>query len=72
MLVLTRHRGGQIVIAADIVLTVVSIERNKVRLGIEAPNSIAVDRKEVHDRRVFEEDDEWLITNEIDTGCPDG
>jgi carbon storage regulator len=72
MLVLTRHRGGQIVIADDIIVTVVSIERNKVRLGFDAPKSIRVDRKEVHDRRVSERDDQGSIMNEIDTGCPVG
>ena len=72
MLVLTRHCGGQIVIADDVVVTVVAIEGNKIRLGIEAPKSIRVDRKEVHDRRVSERDDEWSIMNESDTGCPVG
>ena len=72
MLVLTRHCGGQIVIAGDIVLTVVSIEGNKVRLGFDAPKSIRVDRKEVHDRRVSERDDQRSIMNGSDTGCPVG
>ena len=72
MLVLTRHSGGQIVIADDIVVTVVSIEGNKVRLGFDAPKFIRVDRKEVHDRRVSNHDDEWSIMHEIDTGCPVG
>lgn len=70
MLVLTRHRGGQIVIAGNIVVTVLSIEGNKVRLGIDAQKSIPVDRKEVHDRRVSRQDDEWSILNEIATDCP--
>jgi carbon storage regulator len=72
MLVLTRHSGGQIVIADDIVITVVSIEGNKVRLGFDAPKSIRVDRKEVHDRRVSNQDDPWSSMHEIDTGCPVG
>jgi carbon storage regulator len=54
MLVLTRHAGEQIVIAGDIVVTVVAIEGSKIRLGIEAPKSVRVDRKEVHARRVAE------------------
>jgi carbon storage regulator len=54
MLVLTRHCGEQIVIAEDIIVTVVAIEGNKIRLGIEAPKSVRVDRKEVHDRRMNE------------------
>ena len=72
MLVLSRHCGQQIVIADDVVITVVAIEGNKIRLGIEAPKSIREDRKEVHDRRVSKRDDEWSIMNEIDTGCPVG
>ena len=72
MLVLTRHRGGQIVIADDIVVTVLSIERNKVRLGFDAPKSIRVDRKEVHDRRVSDHDDQGSIMDEINTACPVG
>jgi carbon storage regulator len=72
MLVLTRHSGGQVVIADDIVITVVSIEGNKVRLGFDAPKSIRVDRKEVHDRRLSDQDDQWSIVDQIDTGCPVG
>jgi carbon storage regulator len=70
MLVLTRHRRGQIVIAGDIVITVLAIEGNKVRLGFDAPKSIRVDRKEVHDRRASGQDDQGSITDEIDIGCP--
>ncbi len=72
MLVLTGHCGEQIAITDDIVVTVVAIEGNKIHLGIEARKSIPVDRKEVHDRGVSEQDDEWSIMNEIDTGCPVG
>jgi carbon storage regulator CsrA len=52
MLVLTRHCGQQLVIADNVVLTVVAIDGNKVRLGITAPKSVRVDRQEVHTRRL--------------------
>jgi carbon storage regulator len=55
MLVLTRRCGEQLVIADDIVLTVLAIEGNKIRLGVEAPPAIRVDRQEVHDRRRAEQ-----------------
>jgi carbon storage regulator len=55
MLVLTRHCGQQLVIADNVVLTVVSIDGNKVRLGIAAPKSVRVDREEVHSRRVADQ-----------------
>ena len=54
MLVLTRHCGEQIVIDGDIIVTVVAIEGNKVRLGVEAPKHVRIDREEVHQRRVAE------------------
>jgi carbon storage regulator len=51
MLVLARRLGEQIVIDGNIVLTVVEVKGEQVRLGIKAPPSVTVDRKEVHDRR---------------------
>ena len=57
MLVLTRPVGEEIVIDGNIRVTVVSVKGEKVRLGITAPPSITVDRKEIHDRRMeFEYD----------------
>lgn len=47
MLVLSRRVGEQIVIGEDVVLTVVEVRNDTVRLGIEAPRSIAVNRAEV-------------------------
>ena len=49
MLVLSRKKNESIVIADNIVITVVEIRRDKVRLGIEAPKDIPVHRREVYD-----------------------
>ncbi len=49
MLVLSRKRGERIVIADNIVITVIDIRGDKVRLGIQAPVEIPVHRKEVYD-----------------------
>jgi carbon storage regulator len=51
MLVLTRNVGEKIVIDGNIQVTVVAIKGNKVRIGIEAPENVRVDREEVHQRR---------------------
>jgi carbon storage regulator len=51
MLVLTRNVGEKIIIDGNIQVTVVAIKGNKVRLGIEAPDHVRVDRQEVHQRR---------------------
>lgn len=47
MLVLTRKEGEKVRIGDDIVVTVVDIDRNRIRLGIEAPRDISVNREEV-------------------------
>ncbi len=47
MLVLSRKLGEKIVINGDIVVTVVKIDRNQIRLGIEAPKDVAIFREEI-------------------------
>ena len=50
MLVLSRKLLEGIVIGTDIRITVVKVDRNHVRLGIEAPRDVAVVREELlHD-----------------------
>jgi carbon storage regulator len=51
MLVLTRRVGESIVIDGGIQIAVVAVQGNKVRLGIVAPDSVRIDRQEVHARR---------------------
>jgi carbon storage regulator len=47
MLVLTRKKGESIVIGDDIEIIVADIQGDQVRLGINAPSSISIHRKEV-------------------------
>jgi carbon storage regulator len=47
MLVLSRKESQQVTIGPDIRITVVKLERNQVRLGIEAPRSLTVLRAEL-------------------------
>jgi len=56
MLILTRRVGESIRIGDDITVSIVGIKGNQVRIGIEAPKSIAVHREEVHIRLAGDED----------------
>jgi carbon storage regulator len=47
MLVLSRKLGEKIVIGDNIVITVVKIDRNQIRIGIDAPPNVAVYREEI-------------------------
>src|SRR3954454_6128626 len=49
MLVLSRQKDETIIIGDDIEITVVDIRGDKVRLGVSAPKSISVHRKEVYE-----------------------
>lgn len=47
MLVMTREVGEKIFIGDDICITVVLIDRTKVRVGVEAPRSVPIYRQEL-------------------------
>jgi carbon storage regulator len=47
MLVLTRKPGEQIVIDEQITVTVLELQGNRIRLGIEAPKEVPIERKEL-------------------------
>ncbi len=51
MLVLSRKLGEKIVIGDNIVVTVVKIDRNQIRIGIEAPHEVPVYREEIAPNR---------------------
>lgn len=50
MLILSRFEGESIVIGDGIVVTVVDIRGGKVRLGVEAPESVPVHRHEIAEK----------------------
>jgi len=60
MLVLSRKLNEKIVIDGGIIITVVKIDRNQVRLGIEAPGHVPVYREEILPRTKQNHDAEAL------------
>jgi len=51
---LSRNIGKAVIIGGNIRVTVAQVNGCQVRLGIEAPRGVIVDREEIHQRRVAE------------------
>jgi carbon storage regulator len=47
MLVLSRKLGQRFHVGNDVRVTIVKIDRNSVRIGVEAPNDVNVYREEI-------------------------
>ncbi|MCM3111742.1 carbon storage regulator CsrA [Lederbergia lenta] len=61
MLVLTRKKGESIQIGNDIEITITSIKGDQVKIGINAPKSVEIHRKEV-----------WLDIQNENTAASEG
>jgi carbon storage regulator len=51
MLILTRRAGEALRIGDDIEVTVMAVNGSQVRIGINAPRDVAVDREEIAQRK---------------------
>lgn len=50
VLILTRRIGETVMIGDEVVVTVLRVKGNQVRLGVEAPKHISVQREEIFNR----------------------
>lgn len=60
MLVFTRKEGESFLIGNDIEIKIIKIDDKTVKIGIEAPKTTSVLRKEVYDK-IKEENNEFKI-----------
>jgi len=50
MLALTRKKGESIIIGDEIEVVVLSVQGEQVKLGVRAPRSVSVHRREIYDQ----------------------
>ena len=50
MLILTRRTGETIVIGDDTRVTILGVNGNQIRIGVEAPSQVPVHREEIYRR----------------------
>lgn len=55
MLILKRHVGEVIYVGDNVRIMLTSIEGDKARIGIDAPEGVVIEREEVRQRRQLEE-----------------
>lgn len=65
MLVLTRKSNQSIMIGDNIEISVLAVTGEKVRIGIEAPRSVPVFRREVY-MEIHEDEDDTRERKEVD------
>jgi len=58
MLILTRRVGETVMIGEDVSVTVLRVKGNQVRLGVNAPKNVSVQREEIFERMKLESGDE--------------
>lgn len=51
MLILTRRIGEALLIGNDVKVMVMGVKGNQVRIGVEAPDHVSVDREEIRIRK---------------------
>ncbi|WP_045861627.1 carbon storage regulator CsrA [Teredinibacter purpureus] len=54
MLIPTRRIGETLMVGDDVTVTVLGVKGNQVRIGVQAPKEVAVNREEIYKRMIRE------------------
>ncbi len=65
MLILTRKLGESVIIGDDVKITVVEVNKQQIKIGVDAPKNIIIHREEVY-LKIKEENELASTSNIID------
>jgi len=68
MLVLTRKKEQSIVIGDDIEITIIDVQGDQVRIGINAPKNVSIYRKEIYLEIIEENKKAAQVKSDINLG----
>ena len=71
MLILTRRVGETVMIGDEVTVTVLGVKGNQVRMGINAPRTVAVHREEIFERIKHEGQESEFDQNSEPKPAPD-
>jgi carbon storage regulator len=71
MLILTRRVGETVMIGDEVTVTVLGVKGNQVRMGINAPRTVAVHREEIFERIKHEGQDSDFVSTSEPNGSAD-
>ena len=69
MLILTRRIGEKLIIGENVTVTVLGVKGNQVRIGIDAPRDVTVNREEIY-QRILKEQKVLNGTRRVKTPAP--
>ena len=64
MLILTRRVGETLMVGDEVTVTVLGVKGNQVRIGVNAPKEVAVQREEIYQRIQKEKSDDTPTSEE--------
>jgi len=66
VLILTRRVGEKLIIGENVTVTILGVKGNQIRIGIDAPSDVTVNREEVYQRILKERqalnENDWVRT----------
>ena len=65
MLILSRRVRESVMIGDDVTITILGLKGGQVRIGVNAPRSVAVHREEIYERIKREHNGEAVVAGEV-------